>query len=72
MGAHSYEDLKKHVGHKIVCVTYGDANVAVECETCNSQLLCLRSQLPKLAQKTLRKWRKQKGYTTEEEDSDSE
>jgi len=30
------------------------------------------SQLPKLAQKTLRKWRKQKGYTTEEEDSESE
>jgi len=46
MGAWDYEDLKRHVGHEIVCVTYGDgpndqspANVAVECETCNEVLL---------------------------------
>lgn len=35
MGAHSYEDLIRHVGHKIVCVKYADGqNVAVECEDC--------------------------------------
>ena len=41
MAAHSYEDLIHHVGHKIVCVTYGDpaVNVAVECETCSEVLM---------------------------------
>lgn len=46
MGAHSYEDLRNHIGHKIVCVAYSDgeneqspANVAVECETCNEVLM---------------------------------
>ena len=42
MGAHSYDDLHRHVGHKIECVVYGDrdvANVAVECETCNEVLM---------------------------------
>ena len=47
MGAHSYEELKRHIGHKIKCVMYaadykekGDpANVAVECWTCNEVLL---------------------------------
>lgn len=43
MAVHGYEELKSHVGHQIVCVTYGDpekpANVAVECETCNEVLL---------------------------------
>jgi acetyl-CoA carboxylase beta subunit len=45
MGAHSYHDLLRHVGHRIVCVSYGRSttdpgpndlpdNVAIECETC--------------------------------------
>ena len=40
MAAHSFEDLKNHVGHKIVCVGYGNPieNVAVECETCGEVL----------------------------------
>lgn len=50
MAVHSYEDLIEHVGHEIVCVTYGgkltpdgatiDAvNVAIECETCGCVLV---------------------------------
>ena len=51
MAVANYDDLKKHVGHKIVCVDYGltdwsglgvtkeDFNVAIECETCNEVLL---------------------------------
>lgn len=33
-----YEKLKEHIGHKIVCVAYGDTNdpvdVCIECEDC--------------------------------------
>ena len=31
------EKLKRHIGHAIVCVAYGDEdeNVAIECEDCN-------------------------------------
>ena len=41
MSANSFEELRTHVGHKIVCVCYGDTpdNVAVECETCNEVLV---------------------------------
>lgn len=42
MGAHNFEDLKRHIGHKIVCVGYGFldvVNVAIECETCNEVLM---------------------------------
>lgn len=39
MGAHSFEDLKRHVGHNIKCVMYGSENVAVECITCDEVLL---------------------------------
>ena len=45
MGVHSGEDLLKHVGHDLACVTYGDdlmsgpSNVAVECERCGEVLL---------------------------------
>ncbi len=44
MGAHNYEELKRHIGHDIVCTYYGpDAedpvNVAIECEECNEVLL---------------------------------
>jgi hypothetical protein len=41
MAAHSFEDLIGHIGHNIVCVTYGDpaVNVALECEGCGMVLL---------------------------------
>ena len=45
MGVYSFDALKAHVGHKIVCVEYKgeDAtqvdNVAVECEDCNEVLI---------------------------------
>ena len=43
MGAHSFDDLFPHVGHNIVCVTYGSSrylwNISVECETCNTVLM---------------------------------
>lgn len=50
MGSESYDELKQHIGHKIVCVAYGNPpwkfddkeriieNVAIECETCNEVL----------------------------------
>lgn len=45
MGANSFEDLLRHVGHKIECAIYANQltgevhNVAVECSTCNEVLL---------------------------------
>lgn len=34
-----YEKLKPHIGHDIVCVSYGDINdpvdICIECEDCN-------------------------------------
>ena len=43
MGCHSFEDLRQHIGHRIVVVGYGNpvdpANVAVECETCNEVIM---------------------------------
>ena len=51
MAASSYEDLKFHIGHEIVCVGYGahgDSatpgatywdNVALECESCGTVLM---------------------------------
>ena len=46
MGAIDFNDLKRHIGHKIECVSYCDGenpeatmNVAIECETCNEVLL---------------------------------
>jgi hypothetical protein len=48
MSANSYEDLKAHIGHKVVVVGYGHKNgihlsdplnVAIECEDCNEVLL---------------------------------
>jgi len=39
MGIHTQKDLEHHIGHDIVCVSYGgDRNVAIECETCNMVL----------------------------------
>jgi phage FluMu protein Com len=39
MGAWGYEELRRHVGHKIVCVMYGEENVAIECEDCGEVLI---------------------------------
>lgn len=39
-----YDELRHHIGHRIVCVGYGNpeespANVAIECETCGEVLI---------------------------------
>lgn len=43
MSASNYADLLPHLGHKLMCVSYGDlpepANVAIECVTCGIVLL---------------------------------
>jgi len=42
MSIHNFNDLMRHVGHKITIATYGIvqiANVAIECETCSEVLL---------------------------------
>jgi hypothetical protein len=43
MGAWDFESLKNHVGHKIICVGYGDSkdyeNVAIECVDCDEVLM---------------------------------
>jgi len=40
MAVANYEELKAHVGHRVVVASYGDAdNVAIECETCFDTLL---------------------------------
>lgn len=43
MAAHSYSELRQHIGHNIEVVAYGDpdepANVAIECITCNEVLM---------------------------------
>jgi len=40
MGANSFKELKRHLGHKIVCACYGKPiqNVSIECEDCNEVL----------------------------------
>jgi len=44
MSCNNFEELKKHVGHKISIVEYVNDNfetynVAIECETCNEVIL---------------------------------
>jgi len=40
MAVTCYEDLLRHVGHRIECVTYaGGENVALECEDCYEVLI---------------------------------
>lgn len=38
-----YEKLKPHIGHNIVCVSYGDKDnpddICIECEDCNEVLV---------------------------------
>ncbi len=42
-----YELLKKHIGHNIVCVAYGDVDnpddICIECEDCNEVLISSES-----------------------------
>lgn len=36
----TFEDIKAHVGHRIVAVTYGDDdNASIECEDCGMVLI---------------------------------
>lgn len=41
MSVNNFEELKEHLGHKIVCVSYGSpiVNVSIECEDCFEVLL---------------------------------
>ena len=46
MSASTFEEMREHIGHNIVCVCYGKdgedlQNVAVECETCDMVLFDL-------------------------------
>jgi len=45
MAAYTFDDMRNHIGHDIVCVRYGQGdeclNVAVECETCGVVLFDL-------------------------------
>jgi len=45
MGCWNYNDLKEHIGHKIVCVCYGKQNVSIECEDCNEVILSYDKEL---------------------------
>lgn len=42
-----YEKLKNHIGHKLICVTYGDVknpdDICIECEDCNEVLISAES-----------------------------
>lgn len=38
MSLNTFEEARKHIGHKITCVIYGEQNVSIECETCNEVL----------------------------------
>ena len=47
MSAYDYRSLAYHIGHEIVCVSYGEGiNVAVECETCNVVILSYDKPFP--------------------------
>ena len=43
MGAHTFDELRAHVGHEINCTRYGTdketLNVAIECETCHEVIV---------------------------------
>ena len=43
MSVGNFEELKQHINHKIVCVSYGGkkeiVNASIECEDCNEVLL---------------------------------
>jgi len=39
MSATDYNDLSRHLGHKVEVVSYAEVNVAIECEDCSEVLL---------------------------------
>lgn len=43
MSAANFDELREHIGHRVVCAAYGPlhdpANVALECEDCSMVLL---------------------------------
>lgn len=43
MSVSSYQELRGHIGHRIVCTYYGEesdpVNIAVECEDCGSVII---------------------------------
>ena len=44
MSCNNFKELKEHIGHNIVCVSYVNddlepINVAIECETCNEVII---------------------------------
>lgn len=44
MAVQNYDELREHIGHKVVVVCYGEKNaepenVAIECETCDEVLI---------------------------------
>ena len=39
MSATDYNDLSRHIGHKVEVVSYAEVNVAIECEDCSEVLL---------------------------------
>jgi len=44
MSCYNYDDLCRHIGHEIECISYGETeedpqNVSIECITCNEVLL---------------------------------
>jgi hypothetical protein len=43
-----YEKLKRHIGHAIVCVCYGDPDdpndICIECEDCNEVLISAETE----------------------------
>ena len=70
MSVLNYEELKKHVGHKLVCVGYALRdeqtgkrlsdfhNVAIECEDCNEVLLDFNNDTKKYKEITRKKFNK--------------
>lgn len=49
MAAHTFEDLARHAGHEIECVTYADENAALECIDCGEVLYDLTKEEPEAA-----------------------
>ena len=42
-----YDLLRRHIGHNVVCVAYGDPNdpqdICIECEDCNEVLISVET-----------------------------
>ena len=48
MDNYMYEHLRPHIGHRIVCVYYGDednpADICIECEDCNEVFISAETE----------------------------